>query len=61
MSMARLLQSVVYLILFLAKAAMAVEEAPYRILVSESLFEERQYPIFVVAETEFQAAGGCTL
>ena len=60
MSMARLLQSVVYLILFLA-TAMAVEEAPYRILVSESLFEERQYPIFVIAETEFQAAGGCTL
>ena len=60
MSMARLLQSVVYLILFLA-TAMAVEEAPYRILVSESPFEDRQYPIFVVAETEFQAAGGCTL
>ena len=60
MSMTRLLQSLVYLILFLA-TAMAVEEARYRILVSESLFEERQYPIFVVAETEFQAAGGCTL
>ena len=43
MSMARLLQSVVYLILFLAKAAMAVEEAPYRILVSESLFEDAQF------------------
>jgi hypothetical protein len=31
---------------------MAVEEAPYRVLVSEPPFEQRHYPSFVVAETE---------
>jgi len=45
-------QIVIYLIFFLTKAAMAVEEAPYRVLVSEPPFEQRHYPSFVVAETE---------
>ena len=31
---------------------MAVEEAPYSVLVSEPPFEQRHYPSFVVAETE---------
>jgi len=31
---------------------MAVEEAPYRVLLSEPPFEQRHYPSFVVAETE---------
>lgn len=47
-----LFQIVIYLIFFFAKAAMAVEEAPYRVLVSEPPFEQRHYPSFVVAETE---------
>jgi SOUL heme-binding protein len=45
-------QIVIYLFFFLTKAAMAVEEAPYRVLVSEPPFEQRHYPSFVVAETE---------
>ena len=45
-------QIVIYLLFFLTKAAMAVEEAPYRVLVSEPPFEQRHYPSFVVAETE---------
>ncbi len=45
-------QIVIYLIFFLTKAAMAVEEAPYRVLLSEPPFEQRHYPSFVVAETE---------
>jgi len=47
-----LFQIVIYLIFFFTKAAMAVEEAPYRVLVSEPPFEQRHYPSFVVAETE---------
>ena len=47
-----LLQITIVLLFFFAKAAMAVEEAPYRILVSEPPFEQRHYPSFVVAETE---------
>ena len=47
-----LFQIVIYLIFFLTKAAMAVEEAPYRVLLSEPPFEQRHYPSFVVAETE---------
>jgi hypothetical protein len=45
-------QIVSYLFFFFTKAAMAVEEAPYRVLVSEPPFEQRHYPSFVVAETE---------
>jgi hypothetical protein len=45
-------QIVIYLFFFFSKAAMAVEEAPYSVLVSEPPFEQRQYPSFVVAETE---------
>jgi len=47
-----LFQIVIYLIFFLTKAAMAVEEAPYRVLLSDPPFEQRHYPSFVVAETE---------
>jgi hypothetical protein len=47
-----LFQIVIYLIFFLTKAAMAVEEAPYRVLLSGPPFEQRHYPSFVVAETE---------
>lgn len=42
----------IYLTFFITKAAMAVEEAPYRILLTEPPFEHRFYPSFVVAETE---------
>ncbi|MEY4468091.1 MAG: hypothetical protein RIR21_1884 [Pseudomonadota bacterium] len=45
-------QIVIYLFFFFSKAAMAVEEAPYSVLVSEPPFEQRHYPSFVVAETE---------
>jgi hypothetical protein len=45
-------QIVIYLFFFFTKAAMAVEEAPYRVLVSEPPFEQRHYPSFVIAETE---------
>lgn len=47
-----LLQIVIYLFFFHTKAAMAVEEAPYRVLLSEPPFEQRHYPSLVVAETE---------
>jgi len=47
-----LIQIVIYLVFFHTEAAMAVEEAPYRVLLSEPPFEQRHYPSYIVAETE---------
>ena len=46
------IKTVILFVLFISKAAMAVEEAPYTVLHAEAPFEHRHYPSFVVAETE---------